>query len=372
VPAGSVALAGRHCGIYPTDSPGGWQLLGRTSVRLFDVDRDPPALLPPGTRVRFVRVDQLPGPEPARTEPEPAVEAPPRALVVVDIPGPAGSATVQDAGRVGYSHLGVPRGGALDLPAAALANRLVGNPPDAAVIEMTVTGLTVRTSTALAVAVTGAEGPLWVDRRAADRGFPLVLHAGQNLTVGPATAGVRAYLAAAGGIAVEPVLGSRCRDALSGIGPPPLKAGTVLPVGPAPGPPAALDVSVRGVPRCPVRLRVRPGPRLDWFDPLAVRALLGTDWTVSPTSNRIGVRLQGSPLARRRPGELESEGIVLGAVQVPPDGQPVVLLADHPTTGGYPVIAVVDAADLAALAQARPGAAVRFEWAEAIHDRSEQ
>lgn len=354
VPAGSVALAGRYCGIYPSDSPGGWQLVGRTSARLFDPERASPALLPPGTRVRFVPVAALD----AEPQPRPAPPAPAaRALTVVQA---SGLCTVQDRGRPGYAHLGVPRSGAADPAAADLGNRLVGNAPDAAVVETTLGGLTVRASAAMTVAVTGARGPVRLAGRPVDGGAPHVLPAGQELTIGVPELGVRSYLAVAGGIGVDPVIGSRSRDVLSGLGPAALAAGDVLPVGAPQGSPAPVHFTI--APAAPSRLllRLHPGPRADWFGEPGLRALLDTAWEVSPSSNRVGVRLAGPGVPRLRADELESEGLVLGAVQVPPDGQPVIMLADHPTTGGYPVIGVVDAADLPALAQARPGTRVRF------------
>jgi biotin-dependent carboxylase-like uncharacterized protein len=163
-----------------------------------------------------------------------------------------------------------------------------------------------------------------------------------------------------GGVTVEPVLGSRSTDLLSGLGPPPLTDGTVLPLGSPAGPHARVDVAAQPGPPAELVLRVTPGPRDDWFTRDAVRTLLTRVYRVSAASNRIGLRTEGPALERARSGELPSEGMVLGAVQVPPDGRPVVFLADHPTTGGYPVIAVVRPADLAAAAQAVPGTPVRF------------
>ena len=254
----------------------------------------------------------------------------------------------------------MPRSGALDPDAAALANRLVGNPADAAVVEITLAGIAVRAATAMTVAVTGARGPITIAGRPADHGRPLPLGAGDVLDVGAATEGVRSYLAAAGGMAVTPVIGSRSRDVLSGLGPDPLTAGAVLPVGPPARHPAPVEFTVPAPVPAELALGVLPGPRLDWFGEPGLAVLFGTPWRVSPTSNRVGVRLSGPPVPRLRAGELESEGLVLGAVQIPPDGQPVIMLADHPTTGGYPVIGVLDRADLAALAQARPGTGVRL------------
>lgn len=280
-----------------------------------------------------------------------------RALAVVR----AGAlTTVQDRGRPGYAHLGVPRSGALDAPAAALVNRLVGNTPDAAVLETTLTGCAVRPRSTVTVAVGGAACPVTVDGRPVAWGAPVRVPAGSVLEVGAATQGVRGYLAVSGGIAVEPVLGSRSTDLLSGLGPAPLTDGTVLPLGPVTGPHARVDVAPQPRPPAELVLRVTLGPRDDWFTPDAVRTFTSRPYRVSSASNRIGLRTEGPALERARTGELPSEGMVLGAVQVPPNGRPMVFLADHPTTGGYPVIGVVRTADLPAVAQALPGTPVRF------------
>ncbi|MET9173040.1 biotin-dependent carboxyltransferase family protein [Streptomyces misionensis] len=280
-----------------------------------------------------------------------------RALVVIR---PGALTTVQDLGRPGYAHLGVPRSGALDPGAAALVNRLTGNPPDAAVLETTVDGCALRARSTVTVAVGGAPCPVTVGGRPAPWGAPVVVPAGELLEVGAAVAGVRGYVAVRGGIAVEPVLGSRATDLLSGLGPAPLAEGTVLPLGRPAGPPARVDGAPQPGPPAELVLRVTPGPRVDWFTARAVRDLTTRAYRVSPASNRIGLRTEGPALERARDAELPSEGMVLGAVQVPPDGRPVVFLADHPTTGGYPVIAVVRPIDLAAAAQAVPGTPVRF------------
>ncbi|MFE0453619.1 biotin-dependent carboxyltransferase family protein [Streptomyces sp. NPDC058914] len=280
-----------------------------------------------------------------------------RALAVVR----AGAlTTVQDRGRPGHAHLGVPRSGALDAPAAALVNRLVGNPADAAVLETTLNGCAVRPRSTVTVAVGGAPCPVTVDGRPAAWGAPVRVPAGALLDVGHAVHGVRSYVAVAGGIAVEPVLGSRSTDLLSGLGPAPLTDGTVLPLGRVPGPHARVDVAPQPAPPAELLLRVTLGPRDDWFTPEAVRLFTSRAYRVSSASNRIGLRTEGPALERARPGELASEGMVLGAIQVPPDGRPVVFLADHPTTGGYPVIGVVRAADLPSAAQAVPGTPIRF------------
>jgi biotin-dependent carboxylase-like uncharacterized protein len=280
-----------------------------------------------------------------------------RALAVVR----AGAlTTVQDLGRPGHAHLGVPRSGALDRPAADLVNRLTGNPPAAAVLETTVNGCALRPRSTVTMAVAGAPCRVTVDGRPAAWGAPVRVPGGALLDVGPAASGLRSYVGVSGGVAVEPVLGSRSSDLLSGLGPPPLTDGTVLPLGRPTGVHARVDVAPQPAPPAELVLRVTLGPRDGWFTPQAVRAFVSRPYRVSPASNRIGLRTEGAALERARPGELPSEGMVLGAVQVPPDGRPVVFLADHPTTGGYPVIAVVRAADLAAAAQAVPGTPVRF------------
>lgn len=265
--------------------------------------------------------------------------------------------TVQDRGRRGLAHLGVPRAGALDAPAADLANRVVGNHRDAAVLEVTLGGFAARAGTGRWVTVTGAPGPVTVAGAAVAHGEAVWLPAGGVLEVGHPVRGVRSYVAVAGGVDVPPVLGSRATDTLAGVGPPPVSAGDRLPLGVATAPPGHHDAPH---PARPGPLRLLPGPRADWCEPGVLRALAAAPYVVQADSNRVGLRLRGRPLARVRADELPSEGMVLGAVQVPPDGQPVVFLADHPPTGGYPVVAVVVAEDLWRCAQLRPGEEVRF------------
>ena len=268
--------------------------------------------------------------------------------------------TVQDLGRPGLAALGVPRSGALDEQALRLANRLVGNDGRAAGLEITLSGCAVRAGAAMAVAVTGAPAEVRVGGRAGEWGIPVAVRAGEVVEVGPARAGVRSYLAVGGGIAVPAVLGSRSTDTLSGLGPAVVRDGDVLPVGAAAGSPAGVDLAPYPEVGGDLVLRVWPGPRWEWFTTGALATLVGAGYRVSATSNRVGVRLGGPGLERAVGGELPSEGLVLGAVQVPSGGEPLVFLADHPTTGGYPVIGVVEPADLGLLAQARPGTAVRF------------
>ncbi|MFI7387059.1 biotin-dependent carboxyltransferase family protein [Streptomyces sp. NPDC049813] len=275
---------------------------------------------------------------------------------------PGALTTIQDTGRTGHAHLGVPRSGALDAPSMDLANRLAGNPEGTAVLETTLTGCALRPDADVTLVVGGAPCRVTLDGRPAPWGAPVRVPAGAVLDAGPATAGVRSYVAVAGGIAVPPVLGSRSTDLLSGLGPGPLAQGDVVPVGrPEPAAAPALPAAPPWpAPPTALVLPARPGPRADWFTAGALRTFLTATYTVSAQSNRIGLRTGGPALERGRAGELPSEGMVLGAVQVPPDGRPVVFLHDHPTTGGYPVIAVVAPEALAAAAQAVPGTPVRF------------
>ena len=353
VPAGAVAVAGEFTGVYPRPSPGGWHLLGSTTASLWDSTREPPALLRPGMRVRFEAVTSLPD----RTERSPASVSSGEIEVVHC--GPLG--TVQDTGRPGYASLGVGRSGVADGVSAALANRLVGNVESAACLELSF-GATLRFREPTRIAVTGATCSLTRDGRDEAMNAPFNVRAGQTLVIGQAAVGLRAYVAIRGGVAVPATLGSRSTDVLSGLGPDPLSPGTMLPIGAEyAGPPPPVEVApVPSPPTGDLEVHVLPGPRDDWFTEEAVATFFDARYEVTTESNRVGVRLSGPRLQRSRDGELPTEGMVAGAVQVPPSGSPIVFLADHPVTGGYPVIGVVRPSDLPLIAQARPGQAVRF------------
>lgn len=271
-------------------------------------------------------------------------------------------ATIQDLGRPGWAHLAVSPSGAADRGSLRLANRLVGNPEGAAGIEVTFGGLAVRAVAPVVVAVAGATVAVRCDRATLPAGPGVALHlrTGDEVALGRPERGLRSYLAIRGGIDVAPQLGSRSTDLLGGLGPPPLIAGQRLGVGPPTGSLPAPDQVPLAPIADPALLRVQPGPRLDWFEADAAQVLARTVWRVRGESDRIGVRLDGPVLRRRIKAELAPEGLVSGAVQVPPDGRPLVFLADHPTTGGYPVVAVVLGADRDRLGQLRPGQGVRF------------
>jgi biotin-dependent carboxylase-like uncharacterized protein len=270
-------------------------------------------------------------------------------------------ATVQDLGRPGHARWGVSRSGAADRASSRLAQRLVGNAESAAGIEVTFGGLVVRPAVDVLVALTGAPCPVTVAGEPTGTHVTITVRAGSELQLGVPAAGLRTYLAVRGGIEVPPVLGSRATDVLGGVGPDVLAEGHRLPLGRADGPVPPVDkAAVRTPPPGEVELRVRFGPRHDWFTDAAREELVSTSFTAGSDSSRIGVRLDGPRLGRATDDELASEGLVRGAIQVPPSGPPTLFLADHPVTGGYPVIAVVVDEDVDRAAQVRPGQPVRF------------
>jgi KipI family sensor histidine kinase inhibitor len=410
VPAGSVAIAGGLAAVYPSASPGGWQLLGRAAAPLWDPAADPPALLSPGMTVTFRAVEQLPaapattarsgqeggtpggkGQAPAALPGEACTASPDERLIRVIQPGPL--TTVQDLGRAGLAHLGLPGSGAADAASLRRANRLAGNQDGAAALEVTLGRLAVQFGCDAVIALTGAPAPMLLTAGPVSAGPPaasgqaerngtevppdtaITVSAGTTLRLGSPPAGLRSYLAIGGGIEVPPVLGSRSADLLSGVGPAPLRAGQLLPLGrpgarnenPRSGEPRLDDMPP--LPGDPPILRAVAGPRDDWFTREAMQALRSGSYRVTVASNRTGLRLDGPPLPRIRAGELPSEGLATGSLQVTHDGQPILLLADHPVTGGYPVIAVVIAADLAIAAQLRPGQLTRFSLSPPVRGR---
>jgi biotin-dependent carboxylase-like uncharacterized protein len=295
---------------------------------------------------------------------------------------PGALALVQDLGRPGFAAVGVGRSGALDRGALRLGNRLLGNAESDAGVEVLLGGFEARFESDSWFAATGALGPLLLDGSPVDAHLAVRAHAGQVLRIGTAVSGARWYLAVRGGVDAAPVLGSRSRDTLAGLGPSPLAAGDLLPFGTHPGSDLPLldFVPVAEPPSGAVELRAHRGPRADWFTEAALEAFFAVEWRAAAESDRVGMRLDppaptrhgahavdaATPavvLRRAVTAELPSEPMVAGAVQVSPDGRPTVLLADHPVTGGYPVIAVVSDASLDALAQVRPGQPVSFRHA---------
>ena len=383
VPAGSVALAGNYSAVYPRSSPGGWQLIGHTNAKMWDLDREQPALASPGHRVQFraVRDAVTLAAEPAVRAARPEAPATPQeGAAGLRIVSPGLHSLIEDLGRHGHSALGVSTAGALDRASLRRANRVLGNAPSAAAIETVGGGLKVQAIGDQVLAVTGAPSELTIETpsefnpsesgepgllRTVPMATPFALRDGEVLSLGHPSAGFRCYVALRGGVDAAPVLGSRSTDTMSGIGPAPLAAGQLLAsggdaeCGVVGNPEFQPDFPGTGV----TVLDVVPGPRADWFDEEAVAALCGQDWEVTPRSNRVGMRLQGTPLQRSRKGELPSEGTVAGAIQMPPEGLPVLFLADHPITGGYPVIAVVVDHQLDLAAQVPIGGSIRFRVA---------
>ena len=380
LPAGSVGLAGTFSGVYPQASPGGWQIIGTTPVAMWDITRAQPALLQPGYRVRFVDVATKNIAASAYSEsaggqkdPKPSgrtqqsLAAGQAALQV----RATGLLTVfQDLGRHGQAGQGVSASGAMDQAALKAANRLVGNASHLAALETVGGGLQLRSVGENVVAVTGADAVLTLttadgQRWPVPRYEPVALADGDTLAVGQPTAGARCYVAVRGGYAEAPVMGSCATDTLAHVGPAPVAVGDWLAVRPAP------VTSVVSAPELPpadlptleqeVVLDVVMGPRTDWFTPEAIARFAAQRWQVTPQSNRVGLRLAGEvPLDRAITGELPSEGTALGALQVPPSGQPVLFLADHPLTGGYPVIGCVAPYHLDRAGQIPVGAWLRF------------
>lgn len=374
VPAGSVAVAGGFSAIYPRESPGGWQLLGHTEVAMWDLARANPALVSPGFVVRFVDAA-------TRTAPTRSTRAERPRTRQTAHPGGAeiefldvGLQTlVQDEGRTGKSQLGVSTSGALDRCAMHEANRMVGNPTAAPVLENTLGRLRLRCHGRATLAVTGAvvaltlhtaDGSNW----SVPQARPVALDDGDTLELGAVQRGMRCCLAVRGGWRVEPVLGSCATDTLSGLGPPAITRGTRLGAGGMIAVRelrAVQDASAPGriLPKAggTVLLDIALGPRTDWFAAGAVDLLTQQVWQVSTQSDRVGMRLRGEqPLPRVRHDELQSEGTVAGAIQVPASGQPVLFLADHPLTGGYPVIGAVTRRQLDLTGQIPPGCSIRF------------
>lgn len=374
IPAGAVAIAGAFSGVYPQESPGGWQLIGVTPLKMWDIDRDPPALFQPGYRVRFTDLAKAgrTAAAPAKTaKTDAAAQAttgPSSAFRVLTAPIPA---VFQDLGRFGQAGQGVSASGALDQAALKTANRIVGNPPGLPCLEITLGGFSFEATSRATIALAGAPCPITV-RDAFGRILdmasyrPLALEPGDVVTLGNPAKGMRSYLAVRGGFDVKPVLGSASTDMLAVVGPAPITAGTTLAIDEGATGLASVALTESPVFALPaaddvVTLDVVLGPRTDWFTEKGLETLTGQLWQVTPQSSRVGIRLAGDqPIERIDSIELPSEGTATGAIQVPHSGQPVLFLADHPLTGGYPVIGAVAEYHLDLAGQIPIGAKIRF------------
>ncbi|MES2437684.1 MAG: 5-oxoprolinase subunit PxpB [Verrucomicrobiota bacterium] len=361
VPAGSVAIAGGQAGIYPFTSPGGWHVLGRTGETLFDPHAARPALLRPGDRVRFVPVAEL-GAAVKISSPQETT-----APCGIEVIQPGGLTTVQDLGRPGHESSGVSPGGAADPHSLRLANLMVGNPENAAGLEICVSGPVLKFHVDTVVALVSGSGK------------PRRVKEGETVDFSKLPHGVRACLAIAGGIRVPEILGSMATDVRAGFGGHQgraLRAGDRLEIG-EPGyipPPGGWQVG-RPERAAGIELRFLPGVQESWFSAEASRRFRTEIYQLTPKSDRMGARLAGPPLEPAAPREMVSQPVACGSVQVPPDGQPIVLLAERQTIGGYPQIGHVISADLPKLARAWPGTPVRFRevtWEEARKSRREE
>jgi len=353
IPAGSVGIGGSQTGVYPFATPGGWQLIGRTSFPLFNPTASPPAALAVGDRVRFRATAQSPV-VPSFTPPSLRALRPPTVTVLK----PGLMTTVQDLGRPGQRAAGVPSGGAADPLSARLANLIVGNPDSAAVLEFTLLGPSLRFEADTIIGLAGATIASQPTLR------PLRVRAGETLTLGHVATGCRGYLAIAGGVDLPPVLGSRATYLPAGFGGlagRPLVTGDQLATGSVPAIPTSLnwrlDSSLAPLPPpgSPCRLRFIPAAG----NIASLNSLTTAPLPVTASSDRMGLRLQGSLPALPAAGV--SRAVLPGTIQLPPDGSPILLLADAQTIGGYAILGQVIAADLPLAGQLRPGAAIQFE-----------
>jgi antagonist of KipI len=360
VPAGSVAVGGAYTAIYPEDTPGGWQLIGRSAVRLFDSAASPPALLRPGDRVSFEPIGEaelaaLAGETKKTTAGTVAVGD-----ALFEVLEAGLFTTVQGGPRFGLGSSGVPAGGAMDPVSLDDGNARVGNPKGSAALEMTFSGAELLFRSDALVCVTGADlGVRW-NGQPASRDRPFRVGVGDRLAFGYASAGARAYLCVAGGLA-RGRPGERVRRLARGdvvLAAPNRRAGPG-----AAGAPGGAPTSQVALPDGDVILSVLPGPQLSDFPAEALDLLFSTAWTISPESDRRGIRLDGPPLPLRRPPDIPPEGTALGGIQVPANGQPIVLGPDRPVTGGYAKIGTVVARDWPLLAQSGPGRTLRFRRA---------
>lgn len=386
IPAGSVGLAGEFSGISPQATPGGWQIIGITPERMWDLSRSPSSLLQPGFRVRFR--DQRKGAAISITKAEIPV-APIEDVLPSQVDKHAsleilttGIQTLfQDLGRSGQASLGISAAGALDKTALRSANRIAGNPSDNACLEIVQGGLSFISHGNVIIAVTGADCPITVQTTSGRKfqvdGYqPIDLSEGDKVTLGTPKAGMRSYLAVRGSFAKQPILSSLSYDTLAHVGPKPIAIGDILDIltvtqgcavsmdeSPAFNMPTTDDI---------VTLDIILGPRTDWFTAEALSLLQNQLWQVTPQSNRVGIRLYGdTPLSRLNHKELPSEGTTTGAIQVPASGQPVLFLADHPLTGGYPVIGSVANYHLDLAGQIPVNARIRFNPITEFHEIKE-
>lgn len=362
VPAGSVGIGSTQTGVYPLATPGGWSLIGQTTLRLFRPEEaSMPTLLAAGDTVRFKPVTEKEWAKETVLPKRAIVPKLPKQSAVLEVIKPGVLTTVQDLGRTGWQHLGIPAGGAMDRRSARVANLLLGNAEDDPLLEAALVGPELRFLRDTWIAVTGAhvEG--------VEGWRPVKVKAGQTISLARIDHGARVYLAVAGGFEISRVLGGTgtlVRAGIGGLDGRALLAGDRLAVGATTmtdtsgGWSAGMEFRVAGSDVLTVRF-VR-GLQWDWFSTASRQAFMSEAMVITPRSDRMGMRMEGSALKLKEARELVSQGVGFGSVQVPPDGQPIVLMADRQTLGGYPKIAHVIAVDLPLLVQARAGAKVSF------------
>lgn len=374
IPAGAVGIAGKQTGVYPSASPGGWQLIGQTPLKLFDPERKEPFLLKAGQQLKFKPIDtaQFKAMAAAVSEKETNAQAGAESPVL-EVLQQGALTTVQDSGRTGYRAFGVTAGGVMDRVSAGIANALVGNLPKAAVLEMTLAGGSFKVLTPCLAACSGGEAAVSVNGKPVPQHRSFWLCAGDVLQIGALTGGLRTYLAVRGGFEGSKVMGSRSTDLKGGFGGHygrKLAAGDLLSLGSdcegmlTEAKPQRLvaDTLPEGKETEPIR--VIAGPQAHLFSEADLDRFVSQTYQVTPECDRMGMRLSGEPLSPIGGGDILSDGILPGAVQVPGHGQPIIMLADCQTTGGYAKIAQVVTADLSKLAQFRPGESIRFEWVD--------
>lgn len=400
VAAGSVGIAGVQTGVYSAETPGGWQLIGRTPLKPFDPIRRDPFLMKAGDAVQFYPIDRteyermMParnqrrasdasdsraeGRESSgRTEAEASGSQPGGDRVTgmgvsltsepaVSVIKAGMLTTVQDIGRWGYQSRGVPVAGPMDPVSHRLANALVGNGRAAALLEVTLIGPELEFEDERLVAVAGADYDLSLDGRQVPSHAPFIVSAGSRLRFGARRLGARAYLAVSGGINVPPTLGSRSThlvSAMGGVAGRALIAGDRLPLGSSflsQGTALAPQEPIVTLPDRHATVRVLPGPQLDYFTADALDLLQSAPYTVARNSDRMGFRLAGARLTHMRGADIISDATALGVLQIPASGEPILLMADRQTTGGYPKIATVITADLPVAGQLAPDDTIAF------------
>lgn len=395
IPAGSVGIAGSQTGIYPLDSPGGWQIIGQTPLALFDPNREDPLLLRAGDSLKFVPISaetfettlkiSADFNENILFNPHQSAPHQPNLHNTVEILNPGLLTLVEDLGRYGYQQYGVPVAGVMDTFAATVANILVSNPRTAAVLEMTLSGADMRFNFTGSIAITGADLSPSINNVPIKMWETIRVNEGDILTFGGLKTGLRSYLAISGGVDVPSIMNSKSTYMKAGLGGNQgraLKQGDILKIGesnPIQLSPIRLKILDEAlVPNYKkhIKLRVILGPQHDKFTDKGIETFLTNVYQLTSECDRMGYRLEGAPIEHVTSADIISDGIAFGAIQVPGTGQPIIMMADRQTTGGYTKIANVISTDLWKLAQAKPGDSVTFvtvdiEAAQVIHKKVE-